>query len=123
MFHVSRRRMGAALMALLCACPTRRPSPESRDGLPLQLSQLDLYSDLRAGTVAASARPYQPSFALWSDGASTRRWIRLPAGSQIDTSDMDAWRFPVGAELFKELSVAGRRGTPSPESEQRHGQP
>lgn len=109
MLHVSLRRMGAALMALLCACPARRHPTESRAGLPVQLSQLELYSDLRAGTVAASVRPYQPSFALWSDGASKRRWIRLPDGAQIDTSDMDAWRLPVGTELFKEFSVDGKR--------------
>jgi hypothetical protein len=59
--------------------------------------------------VAADARPYAPAFELWSDGATKRRWIRLPAGSRIDTADMDDWRFPVGAELWKEFSVGGRR--------------
>lgn len=50
---------------------------------------------------------YRPKFELWSDGAAKERWISLPAGAAIDTSDPDAWRFPVGAKLFKSFSRGG----------------
>ncbi len=97
------------LILLFCGCSRQRPEPELHGGLPARLSELDLYSDLHAGSVVADVRPYEPTFSLWSDGAAKRRWIRLPVGEAIDTSDMDAWRFPAGTELFKEFSVAGKR--------------
>lgn len=52
---------------------------------------------------------FEPAHALWSDGAGKRRWLRLPAGARIDTSDMDHWRFPAGAILVKEFAREGRR--------------
>jgi hypothetical protein len=64
---------------------------------------------MRTGAVVESVRAYRPSFALWSDGASKRRWIRLPPGDTIDTTDVDSWRFPVGTELWKEFSIDGKR--------------
>ena len=36
-----------------------------------------------------------------------RRWIQIPSGSQIDTSDMDHWVFPIGTKLWKEFSLGG----------------
>jgi hypothetical protein len=48
---------------------------------------------------------YEPGFKLWSDGAAKRRWIRLPPQTQIDTSDMDNWVFPVGTKIWKEFSL------------------
>lgn len=95
------------LSLLLCACSPYDLPPASRHELPQRLSELRGYTDLRSGAVGL--RPYRPSFALWSDGASKRRWIRLPEGEAIDTSDLDAWRFPVGTELWKEFSVDGKR--------------
>jgi mono/diheme cytochrome c family protein len=46
---------------------------------------------------------------LWSDGASKRRWIALPPGTKIDTTDPDFWIFPVGTKLWKEFSKDGIR--------------
>ena len=53
---------------------------------------------------------YAPKFQLWSDSATKKRWIYLPPGSQIDTSDMDFWKFPVGTKVWKEFSAVGREG-------------
>jgi hypothetical protein len=33
----------------------------------------------------------------------------LPAGTQIDTSEADRWMFPIGAMLFKEFVLEGKR--------------
>lgn len=57
----------------------------------------------------AQAMGFTPQYPLWSDGATKRRWISLPAGAAIDASRPAAWEFPVGTKLRKEFSVAGRR--------------
>jgi hypothetical protein len=53
--------------------------------------------------------PFAPRFELWSDGAEKRRWIYLPPGTQIDSSDPDAWIFPPGTKLWKEFTRDGVR--------------
>lgn len=68
---------------------------------PAELSATGLASD--------DVQAYAPQFELWSDGATKRRWIQLPAGTTIDTRDMDAWDFPVGTKFWKEFSVDGRK--------------
>lgn len=55
-----------------------------------------------------SAMPYTPGVTLWSDGAEKRRYLQLPAGSQIDNSDMDVWSFPVGTKAWKEFRFNGK---------------
>jgi hypothetical protein len=56
-----------------------------------------------------AAIPYRPQFELWSDGATKRRWIQLPAGQKIDTSNMDVWQFPVGTKIWKEFTSGTTR--------------
>jgi len=66
------------------------------------LSETGLYAaDMLA--LAPGVHPYAPSFELWSDGAAKLRWVALPEGSKVDTSDMDYWTFPVGTKLWKEF--------------------
>ena len=77
--------------------------------LPRHLSETGLYADLQAGTLAAGVVAFQPQFALWSDGAEKRRWIALPPGTRIDTSDPDDWIFPTGTRLWKEFRRDGVR--------------
>lgn len=55
------------------------------------------------------ALAYTPVYALWSDDATKRRWLALPAGRFIDARDPDAWQFPPGTRLWKEFAVDGRR--------------
>jgi hypothetical protein len=80
-------------------------SPAQLSAVPARLSETGLYADLRTGALAPGVLPYRPQFELWSDGASKRRWIFLPPGTRIDTSDMDSWRFPAGTKLWKEFSL------------------
>jgi len=83
-------------------CPT--------DGaVPNDLSCTGLYADWVSKTVAADALPYTPALILWSDGAAKQRWIYLPPGTQIDTTDMDNWVFPVGTKIWKQFSMSGVR--------------
>jgi len=81
--------------------------PRDFDG-EFWLSELGLYRDFERKELAPDVLEYDPRFALWSDGAEKRRFVRLPAGARIDTSDMDHWVLPVGAQAFKQFSVDGR---------------
>jgi hypothetical protein len=78
-------------------------------GGDLWLSELGLYADVVSKRIARGVVPLEPRYALWSDGADKRRWLRLPAGTQIDASDMDDWQFPIGTLAFKEFASDGRR--------------
>lgn len=84
-------------------------APIDASGPPTMLSQTGLYSDIGAGTIAPGVVEYAPRWQLWSDDAAKRRWIYLPPGSQIDTSDMDYWQFPVGTKIWKEFVRGGQK--------------
>ena len=77
--------------------------------MPAALSQTGLYSDIANGVFAADVQYYEPKYALWSDGADKRRWVKLPKGAQIDTSDMDNWRYPIGTKIWKEFAKGGQQ--------------
>jgi mono/diheme cytochrome c family protein len=83
------------------------PKPSAAE--PIWLSQTGLYRDVVRKQVASDLLEFEPAFALWSDGADKRRWLRLPKGERIDTRDPDNWQFPSGTLLFKEFSRDGRR--------------
>lgn len=76
---------------------------------PGLLSSTGLYSDPATKTLDPANRPFAPQYALWADGGVKRRFIRLPAGTRIETGDMDHWVFPVGTKIWKEFSYGGRR--------------
>ncbi len=71
------------------------------------LGATGLFSDLGKQTLVAGVMEYRPRWDLWSDGATKRRWLSIPEGSSIDTTDMDAWVFPVGTKAWKEFSRDG----------------
>jgi hypothetical protein len=81
-----------------CAAP-------SGAALPMELRCTGLYADFDRRTLACGLTEYTPAFELWSDGATKRRWVSLPPGSQVDTSDPDAFVYPVGAQFWKEFQV------------------
>ena len=82
------------------------PQPYDRPAYA-HLSETGLYADFPSKTFADGLVPFEPTHKLWSDGADKRRWMKLPPGTQIDTSDMDHWVFPVGTKFFKEFSLGG----------------
>jgi hypothetical protein len=79
------------------------------DGLPSDVFCTGLYVDRDPTRHASDARPYTPGVTLWSDGAKKHRYLFLPPGTTIDSSDMDAWKFPVGTKAWKEFEVDGVR--------------
>ncbi len=85
----------------VCAPPLAARQSE----LPQRLAD---FVPLNAGTPEAEGvHAYEPRAVLYADGATKRRWVRLPAGAKIDSSDPDVWRFPVGTSFWKEFSIDG----------------
>lgn len=76
---------------------------------PPALADTGLYRDGVVGVVDDRNQPFSPQYPLWTDGASKRRWIQLPAGSTIDARDVHEWRFPTGTKVWKEFSFGGRK--------------
>lgn len=90
--------------------PALRPGTAGAGGdlLPDRLSATGLFAPGEPERLADDVQPYTPRFPLWTDGAEKRRFLALPAGTSIDTSDPDRWVFPVGTRLWKEFAIAGR---------------
>lgn len=85
------------------------PSTELLAQAPATLSATGLFVDASTDRLEEGVVPYRPRFELWSDGATKRRWVSLPPGATIDTSDMDAWQFPKGTKFWKEFTRDGVR--------------
>lgn len=81
---------------------------EQLDITPPVLSQTGLFADIRSQSLGPNVQFFQPAHELWSDGAAKRRWVMLPPYSQIDSSNMDVWSYPVGTKLWKEFARDGR---------------
>jgi hypothetical protein len=96
--------LAAARGDAIASVPTAGDPPP----LPTRIRDTGLYADGSGVTVQADNIAFSPQYPLWSDGATKRRWIRLPSGTAIDASRPDAWDFPPGTRLWKEFSV-GRR--------------
>lgn len=100
---------GAAGLAA-CGGGGSPSGPSSPPPTPTELlSTTGLYTDIARKQVDPRNLPWQPQYPLWSDGSAKERWIRIPDGQRIDTSNMDRWVFPVGTKFYKEFSFAGRR--------------
>ena len=77
--------------------------------LPESLAQTGLFASGSSGPLAPGVMAYAPRYALWADDADKERWLYLPEGTQIDTSDMDHWQFPVGTKAWKLFSRDGKK--------------
>ena len=76
---------------------------------PRLLSETGLYSDATKLKIDPRNRVFSPQYPLWSDGATKRRWVQLPVGSQINVADLAKWELPVGTKFWKEFSFQGRK--------------
>jgi hypothetical protein len=83
--------------------------PDADPLMPGTLADTGLCLDAGCSQIAPDVREYEPRWELYSDGATKRRWIYIPTGMQIDTTDMDYWQFPVGTKLWKEFTRDGTR--------------
>lgn len=106
---MSRSTAIALVLAAGAACGSEGGAALAGEPTYTRLSETGLYADIAAAALAPGVREFEPSYKLWSDGADKARWIALPEGATIDTSDMDRWSFPVGTRAWKEFSLAGVR--------------
>lgn len=79
------------------------------DGLVTSLACTGLYADLATKKLAPGVVPYMTGAPFWSDGAEKERYLQLPPGATIDTTAMDAWKWPVGTKVWKQFKVGGKR--------------
>jgi hypothetical protein len=89
--------------------PPEPPCPDAGAGAPQELRCTGLYARWSDKTIAPDVRAYAPAVQFWSDGAEKQRWLYLPPGQPIDTTDMDDWVFPVGTKAWKEFRIGGKR--------------
>ena len=77
------------------------------------LQDTGLAKDVTAATDKLELEPgvqrFEPQYPLWSDNSDKARWIALPDCKQIDTTDKDRWKFPVGTKIWKEFKFGGKR--------------
>ena len=66
-----------------------------------------LYVDEACTEVASDVLGFSPQYWLWSDGTDKERFISIPDGTMIDTSNPDRWQFPVGTRIWKNFSMDG----------------
>jgi hypothetical protein len=100
--------IGAAMVMLTIAVHQRGMSAGTTT-LPQRLSETGLNSVQGSKGPGVQGFAFSPQYPLWSDGASKRRWVHLPAGTTIDVSDPERWEFPEGTKFWKEFSVGGRK--------------
>lgn len=90
----------------------RLETEERPASLPARLSMTGVAQPSAEAAGVEPARwltPYQVVAPFWSDGASKRRWIGLPTGTQITRGDDGGWRYPRGTVLVKHFDLDGRR--------------
>lgn len=86
------------------------PLPEAAPPVtgPTTLSETGLYSDFPSRTLSPGIFRYAPRYPFWADGAEKDRFLLVPAGTKVDTSNMDFWTFPIGTKVWKEFRVGGK---------------
>ena len=84
-------------------------SVEQEPCAPALLTETGLYEASRPGAIARGVRQFSPQYPLWSDGAAKARWVYLPAGTTIDTTNTADWVLPVGTKFWKEFTFNGRK--------------
>jgi uncharacterized repeat protein (TIGR03806 family) len=84
--------------------------PNTSLGLPRLLSETGCFDQLVPLRPSAELVPFEVNSPLWTDHAHKRRWVVLPPGETISTSDAGEWHLPVGALLFKDFAFEGADG-------------
>jgi hypothetical protein len=100
---------GSVIAALAALAAGLASAAAANAPLPQRLSDTGLFEEGSVQAMRAGVQSFTPQYALWSDGATKRRWIALPEGGVIDATRPAAWQFPEGTKFWKEFSVGGRR--------------
>src|SRR4051794_22988932 len=65
---------------------------DTEQNLPADVFCIGLYEHHDTNRHPSDVHPYTPGNTFWSDGAQKQRYFYLPPGTQIDSSDIDAWK-------------------------------
>lgn len=106
--RISRVFIVALAAAAACQSQPEENCVEPATGAPTDVFCTGLYVNHDANQHASTAVAYEPGVTFWSDGAEKQRYFQLPPGTKIDTSNMDAWKFPVGTKAWKEFRWRGK---------------
>ena len=85
---------------------------DANPDMPATLFDTGLCVDRACTQISPGIYAYTPRFGLWVDGATKRRWMQLPPGGHIDTTDPDHWVFPIGTKFWKEFTSQDGMGNP-----------
>lgn len=88
-----------------CALPA-----DDDPAFPTTLAATGCYADVAAGVLAPGVIPYAINSVLWSDGATKRRFLSLPAGGALGYTEIGALTAPVGTIVIKEFFLEGDAG-------------
>jgi hypothetical protein len=99
----------AAAIWLGATAHALKPSASHVVEPPFRLEDTGLYASDRPGDVDALNRSFAPQYPLWSDGLQKKRWVYLPPGSTIGSTDVASWQFPPDTRFWKEFSLDGRK--------------
>ena len=77
--------------------------------LPAKLSAVGIYQKRNVSNALEPAIAYEPGFPLWSDGGKKFRSLVLPPDTSVDSTDADAYVFPVGTLIFKTFAFKTAR--------------
>jgi uncharacterized repeat protein (TIGR03806 family) len=91
------------------AAPRESP-PLDGGSLPETLSETGLFASVEGLIPVEGFYEYELNLPFWSDGASKRRWIMLPAGARVEARrDHETWALPEGTVLLKHFETVGGR--------------
>jgi hypothetical protein len=88
----------------------RRRADDPLGPVPPLLSEAGLFSDAELKTPIERAIRYEPTLPLWSNGTDKERFMLLPEGGEVDTSDRAAWDFLPGTLFVKTFSLVDLTG-------------
>ncbi len=80
---------------------------------PRRLSQTGLFNSTRDHRPALGVLPYSINAPLWSDGATTERFLAVPGEGRIELDNQGIWRFPEGSVLVRTVSIERDTGQPA----------
>lgn len=100
---------GGGRIAATFAAATMAAGLAGADAPPAHLADTGLFAAGSVTDPGPGIESFTPQYPLWSDGATKRRWTRLPGGSAIDAAQPAVWDFPGGTRFWKEFSKNGRR--------------
>jgi uncharacterized repeat protein (TIGR03806 family) len=98
------------------------PGAKANPDFPRKLSETGLFADVAAHQAAPGVIPYSINAEMWSDGATTERFVAVPDLEKLGVYDSTnvqvgyiegQWSFPIDSVLVKTVSIETEVGAPA----------